>query len=88
MKKTMSGILALCAAIGWWGALYPEFTLVEGTYRIVCEDEVAKAEENMIESELDSSRLYWSILDADCSQIRLRSKLLTDWREFHESGNQ
>ena len=39
MKKVVSGIMAICAAIGWWGALYPQFTLVEGTYNIVYEDD-------------------------------------------------
>ena len=88
MKRTISGILAVCAALGWWGALYPQFTLVEGTYRIVREDAVENSVDSAIESEPDKSELYWSILDADCSQIRLKSRLLTDWREFHESGNQ
>lgn len=88
MKRVISGFLAVCAAIGWWGALYPQFTLMEGTYRIVQEDEVAKSGESVIESELNSSELYWSILDADCGRIRFKSKLLTDWRELHESGNQ
>lgn len=88
MKRTISGILAICAAWGWWGALYPQFTLLDGTYRIVNEDTVADTGETVIESELDSSELYWSVLGADCSQIRFKSRLLTDWREFHESGNQ
>ncbi len=88
MKKTISGILAICAALGWWGALYPQFTLVEGTYQIVEEPTVADSGENRLETELDGSRLYWSILDADCSQIRFKSRLLTEWSEFHESGNQ
>lgn len=86
MKKTISGIVVLCAALGWWGALYPQFTLVEGTYRIVQEDTVSG--EDMAESELEGSRLYWSIMDADHSQIRFKSRLLTEWRELHESGNQ
>lgn len=88
MKRVVSGILAVCAAIGWWGAFYPQFTLMEGTYRIVNEGGEVESGEYMTESELDSSELYWSILDADCSRIRFKSKLLTDWREFHESGNQ
>lgn len=85
MKKIMSGCLVICAAMGWWGALYPQFTLMEGTYEIVQETE---AGDEKIDSELDSSELYWSILDADCGRIRFKSRLLTDWREFHESGNQ
>lgn len=88
MKKTLSALIACCAAFGWWGALYPQFTLVEGTYRIVQEENAATEEQKEAGSKLKDSELYWSILDADCSQIRIRSRLLTEWSEFHESGNQ
>lgn len=88
MKRVVSGIMAVCAAIGWWGALYPQFTLVEGTYRIVNEDETAIVCEDITQSELNGSRLYWSLLNEDSSNIKFKSRLLTDWREFHESGNQ
>lgn len=88
MKKTLSAVMALCAALGWWGALYPQFTLVDGTYRIVKEESATDTEECVTESEPEGNELYWSILDADCSRIRLKSRLLTEWSEFHESGNQ
>lgn len=88
MKRVVSGIMAVCAAIGWWGALYPQFTLVEGTYRIVNEDESAIVCEDITQPELNGSRLYWSLLNEECSNIKFKSRLLTDWREFHESGNQ
>lgn len=88
MKKAMTTVLAICAAIGWWGALYPQFTLLDDTYRIVSEEEVANTDTDVLESELDKSRLYWSILDADCDRIRFKSRLFADWRELHESGDQ
>lgn len=88
MKKVVSGIMAVCAAIGWWGALYPQFTLVEGTYAIVCENETVTHCDDMTESELVGSKLYWSLLTEDSGNVRFKSRLLTDWREFHESGNQ
>lgn len=88
MKRVVSGIMAVCAAIGWWGALYPQFTLVEGTYGIVYEDETVMIGEDMTKSELEGSKLYWSLLNEDCSNIKFKSRLLTDWREIHESGNQ
>ncbi len=88
MKKVVSGIMAVCAAIGWWGALYPQFTLVEGTYGIVYEDEDAMICDDITEAELEGSKLYWSLLNEDCRNIKFKSRLLTDWREFHESGNQ
>jgi hypothetical protein len=87
--------LAVCAVLGWWGALYPQFTLMQSTYEIVREDDAVQSGENVVESELDSSELYWKILDADCSHIRFRSRLLKDLnalqeqrREMHESGKQ
>lgn len=86
MRKMIAGILTICAALGWWGALYPQFTLVEGTYRIV-EEKADFSEEKCEETALDGSGIYWSLLEADCSQIRFKSRLLTEWREFHESGN-
>ena len=88
MKKTLSAVMALCAALGWWGALYPQFTLVDGTYRIVMEETVQGTAACIVESEPEGNELYWSILDADSSRIRLKSRLLTEWSEFHESGNQ
>lgn len=88
MKKTLSAVMALCAALGWWGALYPQFTLVDGTYRIVEEETAQGNAAHIMESELKGNELYWSILDADSSRIRFKSRLLTEWSEFHESGNQ
>ena len=131
MKKTLSMLLTICAAIGWWGALYPQFTLTRDTCRVVtCKEEdgaqdmpemcdgaqdetrmcgsarnatemcdiardeqekcesvrgLAKQGEPVIESEFDGGRLYWDILEAESGQIRFQSKLLSDWRNFHES---
>lgn len=92
-KKIISGILSICAVLGWWGAIYPQFTLLESTYEIVYEDE--ETDGNAVESEIDSNTLYWRILDADCDQIRFRSRLLKELnalqekrREIHESGSQ
>ena len=76
-KRGIFVILTLCAILGWWGALYPQFTLLRGTYRIVSED--------TSESQIDSSELYWEILDADRSRIRLKSRLLTDWKTLQEA---
>lgn len=79
MAKGLSAVLTLCAVWGWWGALYPEFTLLRGTYRIVNEDTSVPDGTDVIESEADSRELYWEILDADCSRIRFKSRLLTEW---------
>lgn len=85
MAGGLSFVLTLCALWGWWGALYPEFTLLRGTYRIVCEDGSVPGGTNVIESEQDSRELYWEILDADSSRIRLKSRLLTEWNALQEA---
>ncbi len=94
IKNIIPALLAGCAALGWWGAIYPQFTLLRGTYEIVCEED-EQCGESMMESELDGAQLYWDILEADCSRIRFKSRLFTEWdalqqqrREVHESGSQ
>lgn len=78
IKNIIPALLAGCAALGWWGAIYPQFTLLRGTYEIVCEED-EQCGESMMESELDGAQLYWDILEADCSRIRFKSRLFTEW---------
>lgn len=88
IKKGISAVLTFCAVLGWWGAIYPQFTLLQGTYRIVYEDtfmEESTAEPDTKESEIDRRELYWEILNADSSHIRLKSRLLTDWKALQEA---
>ncbi len=85
VARSISAVLTLCAVWGWWGALYPEFTLLRGTYSIVSEDASVPNETNMIESETDSRELYWEILGADPSRIRFKSRLLTEWSALQEA---
>lgn len=63
----------VCAALGWWGTFYPEFTLTSDTCRIVDESG------SYIETDDDYSRieLYGDILQAGRSHIRPRSRLLS-----------
>jgi hypothetical protein len=95
LYRTAAALLTICAALGWWGAIYPRFTLLQDTYEIVYEDDSVQCNENVVESELDSSELYWKILSSDTEHIRFRSRLFKDWntlleqrRGIHESGNQ
>lgn len=65
----------LCAAIGWWGALYPELTMTPDTYKVVLEDEtVWQPEENRKEADLDRD-IYRMMLEAEEGQIRYKSRL-------------
>ena len=81
MKKNIAALLlSVCAALGWWGALYPQFTLLKGTYEIVYDEEECPDGGQ----EIDAGELYWQILDADSSRIRFKSRLLTNWYALHE----
>ena len=72
MKNKKLGIriiTAMCAALGWWGLLYPELTLTPETVRIVIED--ASGQEISLDrnKSLDDS-FYLELLEADSGSIR------------------
>lgn len=90
MKKKYAGIriaFTICAALGWWGMLYPELTMTPDTYEIIWEEDMAdiaaQTEDNLPEWDFDSD-IYRMILEADGSRIRFRSRLLTKADEFWE----
>lgn len=86
MKKKYAGIrvaFTICAALGWWGMLYPELTMTPDTYEVVWEEAVPGAEEKLPEWDADSD-IYRMILETDSSRIRFRSRLLTKADEFWE----
>mgnify|MGYP006922165757 FL=1 len=91
MKKRDLGIriiIGLCAALGWWGLLYPELVLTPDTVKIVAED--GTEEPDSLEWSFDS-RLYLDLLNAGRDKIIPRSKLLTDissfWEAFHDKDS-
>lgn len=87
MKKKWFGIrmgLGICAALGWWGLLYPELTLTPGTVKVVYEDSQAEANTQPQTWSLGSS-LYWDILNAPSGKVTFRSKLLTDFNAILEA---
>lgn len=91
MKKDIRILLFVCAALGWWGFLYPELAMTPDTYRVVEQDGMTRTEIEKKES--SGNDIYWEVLNADSSQIRFRSKLfdslaaLADYRRTgHESG--
>ena len=91
MKKRDLGIriiIGLCAALGWWGLLYPELVLTPDTVKIVAED--GAEEPDSLELSFDS-RLYLDLLNAGRDKIIPRSKLLTDissfWEAFHDKDS-
>lgn len=90
MKKKLIGIrisFAVCAALGWWGVLYPELTMTPDTYRVVSEEGAVQPDENMVEWDFDND-IYHEILNADRSRIRFRSKLFQTAAQYLEQLNQ
>lgn len=77
-----------CAALGWWGVLYPELTMTPDTYKIVYEDEVSQEyyvqeQGEVVEWDLDSN-IYETVLGADRSMLRFRSRLLMNMTALYE----
>lgn len=87
MKKAKNGIRIaafLCAALGWWGLLYPELTLTHGTIRTVTEG-TTDSEPESVEEWSYSDDLYLQLLNAGGKNIRFRSRLLTELKAFWEA---
>lgn len=87
MKKAKNGIriaALLCAALGWWGLLYPELTLTPDTVRIVSE-ETGDGKPATEEAWSYDEELYLQLLNAGGKNIRFRSRLLTELKAFWEA---
>lgn len=87
MKKKELGLritAILCAALGWWGLLYPELTLSPETVKV--SDTSADGKDNTLplKRSFDGS-LYLDLLNAEPGQISFRSRLLTDISSFWEA---
>lgn len=78
-------MLGICAAFGWWGLLYPELAMTPSTYKVIYEDTAVQKQENVVKWDFDDD-IYWEILEADRSQIRFRSRLLTNINVLQEQG--
>lgn len=77
-------LTVLCAALGWWGLLYPELTLTPDTLKIISVDE--SGNECQMETEQNTEgRLYLSLLEAGPENIRFRSRLLQEINAFWEA---
>lgn len=93
IRKQLQCALALCAAFGWWGALYPELCLTPDTVNVVQEesaptDAAGTAYTAKTDTETGgAARLYWELLGTDCSRIRFKSRLAELWTEWKESND-
>ncbi len=79
MKKKMAvlrSVFGICAAMVWWGLLYPELTMTPDTYSVICEGKAVQMEESLVEWDSEKD-IYRMLLEADESQIRYRSRLFS-----------
>ena len=90
MNKKRLGLritAGMCAALGWWGLLYPELALTPDTVKVSVEQENGDNCPQPLKWSFDSS-LFLDLLNADPDQISFRSKLFTDisslWEAFHD----
>lgn len=68
-------VCTLCVAIGWWGMLYPDFTMTPDTYQVVWKEDAVQQEQSMLEWDSEDE-IYDLIMKADSGQIRFKSRLL------------
>ena len=87
MKKKwlkLRTVMTICAALGWWGLLYPEFVLTPETMQVYEEN----SDGTLVEanhSKFDCRELYYKLLDADREHITFRCKLWEDFNLFWEA---
>lgn len=77
-------IAGMCAALGWWGLLYPELALTPDTVKVICINQ--EGQEQILPSEWNfEDALYLELLEADRDKIHFRSKLLTGLQSLWEA---
>ena len=77
-------IAGMCAALGWWGLLYPELALTPDTVKVIYIDQEGR--EQLLPSEWSfDDDLYLELLEADPDKIHFRSKLLTSLQSLWEA---
>ena len=87
MKNKWYGIrimICLCAALGWWGLIYPELALTPDTVVLRLSDNGEVIREPQQEWNFDST-LYRDLLNAGPERISCRSKIYTDISSFLEA---
>lgn len=79
MKKKFIGLriaMGMCAALGWWGMLYPELVLTPDTVRVICEED---GQERDVTGEWSfDGTLFRKLLDAEQGTVRLQSRILRE----------
>lgn len=79
MKRNLihlRAVLLLCAALGWWGYLYPELAFNRETVKILTLNE--SGEEILLEDEEACLVYYRRLLQNDNAKVRVRFKFLEE----------
>ena len=86
MKKWLGIRIAagICAALGWWGLLYPQLALTPDTVAVRQTAEIGVLQEQPVEWDFDS-KLYQELLNAGPDNIVLRSRFLLDLSSLLEA---
>ena len=86
MKKWLGiRILAgICAALGWWGLLYPQLTFTPDTVSVKLAARDGTFQEQSLEWDFDS-KLYLDLLNAGPDKIIFRSKIMKDFSSLLEA---
>lgn len=88
MKKKWIGLrilMVMCAALGWWGFLYPELVLTPETVSISRENEDGTLSPLSDQWTAEGGLLYLDLLGAGKDKITFRSRLLTNLNIFLEA---
>lgn len=70
LKARWKTLIWVCAAAGWWGVLFPEFTLTDDTYEIT--GELSEEDRRLLEE-----AGFEELMNAEPGQIKIKSKLFT-----------
>lgn len=70
----------VCAVLGWWGMIYPDFTLTTDNCRVVNE----KGETVTDDAIATGNGLYRSILQADREHVVFKSKAVEALRQWRK----
>ena len=77
-------VTGICAALGWWGLLYPQLALTPDTVAVRQMTESGVLQEQPMEWDFDSE-LYLELLNAGPDNIIFRSKFLLDLSSLLEA---
>lgn len=76
LKNKWKMLIWICAAAGWWGVFFPDFTLTEDTYKIVYDESFNLSDEER-ELVINATEFEELLMNAKPGQIRIKSKLYT-----------